>query len=582
MGKKDMEELHTIVGNLSSTIIEKNENNQVALRIENKEGQNFKDLIKTVHQMKGGMIIKFDKEGKSYLVGGLANAQRTKKIYEAAVASEEFNENEKQILGALLDMLDQYIEKLTDKARTDKKPGQDEKPGQDKKPGQDEKTDKKGNNGMKLDLNNVKGTEDVKAQIDAFKAEADRIDGKVSMDEALDEIRRAKYNIEKYKQELEELPTTLRYKRMDHVEARLEESSLKETIAAYEKRLEDAEKKKAELDKKKDSPDNKKEKSALYDKKAAFYTQAKMKFENEIDVVRHEMQGILISMRSSQDGTTTRALNDRYASLQDKLTDLQNAIKLCDEQKSILKAELEESIKGIQEIISRKPEADKGKTEGEDKGKAEGKDKGKVEGEDKVATLIQEAKNILAQINVKVGVAEQEIAKHREAAEKLPVLIDGEKHYEEFDIISKFEAKRRAFMIENNLEDEREVGILQNLRLFLPSRRYKDQAIEDITYGRISVTEIDPDISEDEVEKITKKQPVKGIVEAEAKEKMMKSIAKDVKAMISDMESEKDPEKVAKLKEAIDKKAKDTGVEVNVKNKDEQQQKREGQEGQEK
>lgn len=616
MGEKNMEELHKIVGNLSSTIIEKNENNQVALRIEHKEGQNFKDLIKTVHQMKGGMIIKFDKEGKSYLVGGLANAKRTKKIYEEAVASGEFNENEKQILGALLDMLDQYIEKLMDR-NPDKDPDKDPDKNPDKNPDKDpdkdpdKKPNKKGNNGMKLDLDNVKGTENVKKQMEEFKAEADRIEGKAAMEEVLDEIRRAKHNIERYKKELEDLPTTLRYKRMDHVESRLEEASLKETIAAYEKRLEDAEKRKAELDKKKDSPENKREKNALYDKKAAFYTQAKMKFENEIDLVKHEMQGILLSMRSSQDGATIKGLNDRYASLQDKLTDLQNAIKLCDEQKSLLKAELEQSIQSIQEIISRKPEAgksepekddkdnkekpegaekdnndnkdkDKDKPEGGEKDDKDNKDKGNLENEQRIAELIQQAENILRGIKVKVGAAEQEVNKLKEEAKRLPVLINGEKHYEDFDILSKFEAKRRAYMIENNLEDESEVGILQNLRLLLPSRRYREQAIDDITHGRIAVTDIDPDIQEDEIETITNKQPVKGIVEAQAKEKMMKSVEKDANAIINEMKNEKDPEKVAKLKESLDKKAKDAGVEiVSIKGKDEKQKDNKEQEGQE-
>ena len=80
----------------------------------------------------------------------------------------------------------------------------------------------------------------------------------------------------------------------------------------------------------------KKAESNLRDEKSKFYTQAQMKFDNEIRKIKHEMEGILISLNEFQyeyqegtriptNGDAVKKLNDQYRGLQDRLADLQAA-----------------------------------------------------------------------------------------------------------------------------------------------------------------------------------------------------------------------------------------------------------------
>ena len=208
--------------------------------------------------------------------------------------------------------------------------------------------------------------EQVQEQIKAFEVEQNGILNSEALKTINDEIRRAKYQIEKYEDELASLDT--RY--MDYVEAIRAKRELEDTVEEAKKRLEELENKKTEEENSLDQDEKDKKISELRNKRSAYYTQTSMKLQKEVNKIDHEMRGILIQLDEFKfeyepgsrtatsrgivtNGAELRALNERYEELKSQLDIVNSAIKLCDEQKAAVAQEFEKSAEEINKLLKR-------------------------------------------------------------------------------------------------------------------------------------------------------------------------------------------------------------------------------------
>lgn len=135
--------------------------------------------------------------------------------------------------------------------------------------------------------------EELEAQIKAFSVEQDSILNSDTLKKINDEIRRAKYQLEKYEDELAKFNTS----NMNYVEAISMERELRDTVELAKQRLKEKEEEKANLEEEMDEDDKKKRMSELRDKKSAYFTQTKMKIEDRIRRAKYEMEGILLDVK---------------------------------------------------------------------------------------------------------------------------------------------------------------------------------------------------------------------------------------------------------------------------------------------
>ena len=302
-------ELHVFLNNLKL--------NKKALPHSEKEISGFSnkryvqpELLSDTYDLKGGVKLGFTKQGLLNITGGHDKAVVAKKNLDDFIAGNELSDEEAKMYKYLSAQLGAYIERLEkrrrdrderdpdkdpdkkpedkkpedkkpeDKKPEDKKP-EDKKP-EDKKPDQDPEKDpnidpnKKGSN--KMDLKNINSLEDVKKQMEAFAEEAKKLRKTEELAKAAQEIEFHKRRIEAYKSELENLDT----KHMDVVEENRTKGTIKELIKEEEEALEKAIKAEEELQKSVRADEIKKAEGKLRDEKSAFYTQAQMKFDNEI------------------------------------------------------------------------------------------------------------------------------------------------------------------------------------------------------------------------------------------------------------------------------------------------------------
>ena len=489
-------ELHVFLNNLKL--------NKKALPHSEKEISGFSnkryvqpELLSDTYDLKGGVKLGFTKQGLLNITGGHDKAVVAKKNLDDFIAGNELSDEEAKMYKYLSAQLGAYIERLEkrrrdrderdpdkdpDKKPEDKKP-EDKKP-EDKKPDQDPEKDpnidpnKKGSN--KMDLKNINSLEDVKKQMEAFAEEAKKLRKTEELAKAAQEIEFHKRRIEAYKSELENLDT----KHMDVVEENRTKGTIKELIKEEEEALEKAIKAEEELQKSVRADEIKKAEGKLRDEKSAFYTQAQMKFDNEIRKIKHEMEGILISLNEFQyeyqegtriptNGDAVRNLNDQYRGLQTKLADLQAAKALCAEQKALVQAEYEQAVAAINEIISRKdkqPEVKPEDKKPEDK-KPEDKKPEDKKPEDKKPEDRkpdeEEYDDMFPQINAKA-------------------------FYAGLNFYDRYLMKVAAFAHENpeDLNENGKPSLLQRVRLMLPSSKYKAKAERGLKFGYLEPEKI--------------------------------------------------------------------------------------------
>ena len=519
-------ELHVFLNNLKL--------NKKALPHSEKEISGFSnkryvqpELLSDTYDLKGGVKLGFTKQGLLNITGGHDKAVVAKKNLDDFIAGNELSDEEAKMYKYLSAQLGAYIERLEkrrrdrderdpdkdpdkkpedkkpedkkpedkkpedkkpedkkpeDKKPEDKKP-EDKKP-EDKKPDQDPEKDpnidpnKKGSN--KMDLKNINSLEDVKKQMEALAEEAKKIRKTEELAKAAQEIEFHKRRIEAYKSELENLDT----KHMDVVEENRTKGTIKELIKEEEEALEKAIKAEEELQKSVRADEIKKAEGKLRDEKSAFYTQAQMKFDNEIRKIKHEMEGILISLNEFQyeyqegtriptNGDAVRNLNDQYRGLQTKLADLQAAKALCAEQKALVQAEYEQAVAAINEIISRKdkqPEVKPEDKKPEDK-KPEDKKPEDKKPEDKKPEDRkpdeEEYDDMFPQINAKA-------------------------FYAGLNFYDRYLMKVAAFAHENpeDLNENGKPSLLQRVRLMLPSSKYKAKAERGLKFGYLEPEKI--------------------------------------------------------------------------------------------
>ena len=484
-------ELHVFLNNLKL--------NKKALPHSEKEISGFSnkryvqpELLSDTYDLKGGVKLGFTKQGLLNITGGHDKAVVAKKNLDDFIAGNELSDEEAKMYKYLSAQLGAYIErlekrrrdrderdpdkdpdkkpedkKLEDKKPEDKKP-EDKKP-EDKKPDQDPEKDpnidpnKKGSN--KMDLKNINSLEDVKKQMEALAEEAKKIRKTEELAKAAQEIEFHKRRIEAYKSELENLDT----KHMDVVEENRTKGTIKELIKEEEEALEKAIKAEEELQKSVRADEIKKAEGKLRDEKSAFYTQAQMKFDNEIRKIKHEMEGILISLNEFQyeyqegtriptNGDAVRNLNDQYRGLQTKLADLQAAKALCAEQKALVQAEYEQAVAAINEIISRKDKQPEVKPE--DKKPEDKKPEDRKPDE-------EEYDDMFPQINAKA-------------------------FYAGLNFYDRYLMKVAAFAHENpeDLNENGKPSLLQRVRLMLPSSKYKAKAERGLKFGYLEPEKI--------------------------------------------------------------------------------------------
>ena len=489
-------ELHVFLNNLKL--------NKKALPHSEKEISGFSnkryvqpELLSDTYDLKGGVKLGFTKQGLLNITGGHDKAVVAKKNLDDFIAGNELSDEEAKMYKYLSAQLGAYIERLEkrrrdrderdpdkdpdkkpedkkpeDKKPEDKKP-EDKKP-EDKKPDQDPEKDpnidpnKKGSN--KMDLKNINSLEDVKKQMEAFAEEAKKLRKTEELAKAAQEIEFHKRRIEAYKSELENLDT----KHMDVVEENRTKGTIKELIKEEEEALEKAIKAEEELQKSVRADEIKKAEGKLRDEKSAFYTQAQMKFDNEIRKIKHEMEGILISLNEFQyeyqegtriptNGDAVRNLNDQYRGLQTKLADLQAAKALCAEQKALVQAEYEQAVAAINEIISRKDKQPEVKPE--DK-KPEDKKPEDKKPEDRKPDE-EEYDDMFPQINAKA-------------------------FYAGLNFYDRYLMKVAAFAHENpeDLNENGKPSLLQRVRLMLPSSKYKAKAERGLKFGYLEPEKI--------------------------------------------------------------------------------------------
>ena len=474
-------ELHVFLNNLKL--------NKKALPHSEKEISGFSnkryvqpELLSDTYDLKGGVKLGFTKQGLLNITGGHDKAVVAKKNLDDFIAGNELSDEEAKMYKYLSAQLGAYIERLEKRRRDrderdpdkdpDKKP-EDKKP-EDKKPDQDPEKDpnidpnKKGSN--KMDLKNINSLEDVKKQMEAFAEEAKKLRKTEELAKAAQEIEFHKRRIEAYKSELENLDT----KHMDVVEENRTKGTIKELIKEEEEALEKAIKAEEELQKSVRADEIKKAEGKLRDEKSAFYTQAQMKFDNEIRKIKHEMEGILISLNEFQyeyqegtriptNGDAVRNLNDQYRGLQTKLADLQAAKALCAEQKALVQAEYEQAVAAINEIISRKDKQPEVKPE--DK-KPEDKKPEDKKPEDRKPDE-EEYDDMFPQINAKA-------------------------FYAGLNFYDRYLMKVAAFAHENpeDLNENGKPSLLQRVRLMLPSSKYKAKAERGLKFGYLEPEKI--------------------------------------------------------------------------------------------
>lgn len=310
-----------------------------------------------------------------------------------------------------------------------------------------------------MDLTNINGLSDIESQVKAFEEEAKKLNAVDEYAKIEADIRSAKRRIEQYEEMKAEKDNT-----MDYVESARHEGSIKSLIEEENKKLEEAEKAKAELDKKMSSPEHKKEENELRDKKSAFYTQAAMKIESEIKNLKLDME-IELQRGDSQ----TKHKN--YHDMQDKLNDLQKALSLCKEQKSVVVAEFAEAAKPINDILKETyGEAVKAKPEGE---KPEGE---KPEGEKPEGEKPEGEK------------PEGEKPEGEKPGKPL-AKIDGYATYLNLGPWNRYKMKRDAYIADKQMQENEKLSFGRKVLLMLPSTKYSDKAIEMLANGEITAPE---------------------------------------------------------------------------------------------
>ena len=344
-----------------------------------------------------------------------------------------------------------------------------------------------------MDLN------EVKKQMEAFEEEAKAIRKEGEFEAianelvaATREVENHKRRIEEYQYELDHLDT--RY--MDVVEENRTKGTIKELIKEEQEKLANAEKAEAAVKQKEEDTKKslttdavKKAEGDLRDRKSKYYTQTQMKIDTEIRKVKHEMEGILISLNEFQyeyeegtriptNGDAVKKLNEQYHGLQDKLKDLQDAKALCAEQKALVQAEFEAAVAKINEIISRKD------TEPVEEKKDEKAEEVKDDKDEEVKDDKDE--------EVKDDKDEEEIDDEEvdfdELDTDLPTL-NGEMIYDKVNFWGKYLLKSEAYKQDHpdKLDDDGRIGILDRIKLFFPNAKYRAKAERGITLGHIDV-----------------------------------------------------------------------------------------------
>ena len=466
------------------------------------------EIIQDAYNLEGGANLSFTKKGALRILGGVTKVRASKEKLDDFIKTAELSDEEKLMYTYLSEQLGEYITRKEEYARRKKenaknkeseeskddkdeevKDDKDEEVKDDKdeevKDDKDPKKDEKGN--VKMDLN------EVKKQMEAFEEEAKGIrkEGEfeaiaAELAAAAREVANHKRRIEEYQYELDHLDT--RY--MDVVEENRTKGTIKELIKEEQEKLANAEKAEADIKQKEEDTRKslttdavKKAESDLRDRKSKYYTQAQMKIDTEIRKVKHEMEGILISLNEFQyeyeegtriptNGDAVRKLNEQYHGLQDKLKDLQDAKALCAEQKALVQAEYEAAVAKINEIISRKdskPVEDK-----KDEKAEEAKDEKAEEVKDEKAEEVKDE--------------DEEVDFEELDESELPTL-DGELIYDRSNFWARYLLKSEAYKLDHpdRLDEDGRIGIFDKLRLLFPNAKYRSKAERGITLGHIDV-----------------------------------------------------------------------------------------------
>ena len=338
------------------------------------------------------------------------------------------------------------------------------------------------------------------------------------------EVANHKRRIEEYQYELDNLDT--RY--MDVVEENRTKGTIKELIKEEQEKLANAEKAEADIKQKEEDTRKslttdavKKAESDLRDRKSKYYTQAQMKIDTEIRKVKHEMEGILISLNEFQyeyeegtriptNGEAVKELNKQYHGLQDKLKDLQDAKALCAEQKALVQAEFDAAVAKINEIISRKDtepveeKKDEKAEEAKDEKVEEVKDDKDEEVKDEKDEEVKDDKDEEVKDDKDEEAKDEKDDKDEEAKDEeekdeevdfevlddseLPTL-DGELIYDRSNFWARYLLKSEAYKLDHpdRLDEEGRIGFFDKLRLLFPNAKYRSKAERGITLGHIDV-----------------------------------------------------------------------------------------------
>ena len=522
------------------------------------------EIIQDAYNLEGGANLSFTKKGALRILGGVTKVRASKEKLDEFIKTAELSDEERLMYTYLSEQLGEYItrkeeyarrkkEKAKNKESEESKDDKDEEVKDDKdeevkddkdeevkddkdedvkddkdeevkddKDDKDPKKDEKGN--VKMDLN------EVKKQMEAFEEEAKGIrkEGEfeaiaAELAAAAREVANHKRRIEEYQYELDHLDT--RY--MDVVEENRTKGTIKELIKEEQEKLANAEKAEADVKQKEEDTRKslttdavKKAESDLRDRKSKYYTQAQMKIDTEIRKVKHEMEGILISLNEFQyeyeegtriptNGEAVKELNKQYHGLQDKLKDLQDAKALCAEQKALVQAEFEAAVAKINEIISRKDaepveeKKDEKAEEAKDEKAEEVKDEKAEEVKDEKAEEVKDDKDeeVKDDKDEEVKDDKDEEVKDEDEEEKdeevdfevlddseLPTL-DGELIYDRSNFWARYLLKSEAYKLDHpdRLDEDGRIGFFDKLRLLFPNAKYRSKAERGITLGHIDV-----------------------------------------------------------------------------------------------
>ena len=492
------------------------------------------EIIQDAYNLEGGANLSFTKKGALRILGGVTKVRASKEKLDDFIKTAELSDEEKLMYTYLSEQLGEYITRKEEYARRKKekaknkdaeeskdkkdeevkddeeqevKDDKEEKDDKDEevKNDKDPKKDEKGN--VKMDLN------EVKKQMEAFEEEAKGIrkEGEfeaiaAELTAAAREVANYKRRIEEYQYELDHLDT--RY--MDVVEENRTKGTIKELIKEEQEKLANAEKAEADIKQKEEDTRKslttdgvKKAESDLRDRKSKYYTQAQMKIDTEIRKVKHEMEGILISLNEFQyeyeegtriptNGDAVRKLNEQYHGLQDKLKDLQDAKALCAEQKALVQAEYEAAVAKINEIISRKDskpvedKKDEKAEEAKDEKAEEVKDEKAEEAKDEKAEEVKDEDEEVKDEDEEVKDEEVDFEELDES--ELPTL-DGELIYDRSNFWARYLLKSEAYKLDHpdRLDEDGRIGFFDKLRLLFPNAKYRSKAERGITLGHIDV-----------------------------------------------------------------------------------------------